>query len=212
MNAIARFGLALSLLLLASPLSAQSISFGLRGTGSVPTGSFSETPTTGSTNATLIQGAKSGFGYGAEAGLSFGMFGAYASFDHIKFDCETATCTTNGKYTLQGVTAGLKVSVPMMSRFRPFVKGGLTYNDLKGSYGGSSSGGLTTDRNAGFELGVGGDYGLLGIFSITPQLRYVGQNFKRRVPGVTNTSTIPNSGVDYFTFDLGLSLHTPFGM
>jgi len=29
--------------------------------------------------------------------------------------------------------------------------------------------------------------------------------------GVTSTATTDNQGVDYFTFDLGLSLHSPFG-
>jgi opacity protein-like surface antigen len=210
MKAIVRIGLALSLVWLATPLSAQSISFGLRGTGSFPTGDFAESSTAG--NTAVIRGAKQGFGYGAELGLSMGIVGAYASFDHIAFDCETATCTSNGEYTLQGVTAGVKLSIPMMSRFRPFVKGGITYNDLKGGYGGTASSGLTTDKKAGYELGLGGDYGILGIISITPQVRYVGQNLKGKVPGVTNTASIPNSGVNYFTADLGLSVHTPFGM
>ncbi|MEO6526697.1 MAG: outer membrane beta-barrel protein [Gemmatimonadaceae bacterium] len=205
-------GLSLSLALLASPASpasAQSISFGLRGTGSFPTGSFAENSST--TNTAVIQGAKSGFGYGAEIGLSLGPIGAYGSFDHINFDCETTTCTSDGKYTLQGVTAGLRLSLPVASRFRPFIKGGVTFNDLEGSYGSSStSNGLTTEKNPGYELGLGADYNLLGLISITPQARYIGQNLKRKVPGVTNTATTPNSGVNYFTFDLGLSLHTPF--
>jgi opacity protein-like surface antigen len=212
MTAIARLGIALSLVSLAMPLSAQSISIGLRGTGSFPTGDFAETQSSTAGSTAVIEGAKSGFGYGAEVGLSFGPIGAYASFDHIKFDCETTTCTNDGKYTLQGVTAGLKLGLPVASRFRPFIKGGVTYNDLEGSYGSSStSNGLTTEKAPGYELGLGADYSLLGIVSITPQVRYVGQNFKGKVPGVTNTSTTPNSGVNYFTFDLGLSLHTPFG-
>jgi opacity protein-like surface antigen len=212
MTATLRIVLALSLASLAAPLSAQSISFGLRGTGSFPTGDFAEAQTSSGSSA-VIEGAKSGFGYGAEVGLSLGFIGAYASFDHIKFDCETTTCSTDGKYTLQGVTAGLKLRLPMASRFRPFIKGGVTYNDLEGSYGSSTtSNGLTTEKAPGYELGLGADYGLLGIVSITPQLRYVGQNFKGKLPGITSTATTPSSGVNYFTFDLGLSLHTPFGM
>jgi len=201
--------LALALALIASPLSAQSISFGLRGTGSFPTGEFAEDPTT--TNSALIQGAKQGFGYGAEVGVALGMIGAYGSFDHIAFDCETAACASEGEYTLQGVTVGLKLRPSMMSRFRPFVKGGVTFNNLKGGYGGTASSGLTTDRAPGYEIGVGGDLAILGLVSIQPQVRYVGQNLKANVPGVTNTYTVPESGVNYFTFDLGLALHLPFG-
>lgn len=209
MNAIVRIGIALSLVSLAAPLPAQSLSFGVRGTGGIPTGSFGEP--SNSSSATLIQGAKEGFGYGAEVGLGFGPLGAYASFDHIDFDCATSTCGADGKYTLQGVTAGLKLSPSVRSQVRPFIKGGITLNDLKGGYGTSSSG-LTTDRNAGYEVGAGVEFGILDLFAIAPQIRYVGQNFKAKVPGVTNTSTTPNSGVNYFTFDLGLSVHTPFGV
>jgi opacity protein-like surface antigen len=207
---IRAFGLALPLVLLASPLSAQSVSFGLRGTGSFPTGAFAEDPS--SANSTIIQGAKSGFGYGAELDLSLGPVGAYGSFDHIAFDCETTTCSANGEYTLQGVAVGLKFSPPMLAtRFRPYLKAGVTFNDLKGGYGASSSG-LTTDRNPGFELGAGADFSLLSLVSIQPQLRYVGQNLKANIPGVTNTATKPESGVNYFTFDLGAALHLPFGL
>jgi opacity protein-like surface antigen len=202
--------LALPLLVLASPVRAQSISFGLRGTGSFPTGAFAEDPT--SANPTLIQGAKSGFGYGAEIDLSLGPIGAYGSFDHIAFDCATASCSSSGEYTLQGVTVGVKLSPPMLAtRFRPYLKGGVTFNDLKGGYGTSSSG-LTTDRNPGFEVGAGADFSLLSLLSIQPQLRYVGQNLKANIPGVTNSATKPESGVNYFTFDLGAALHLPFGL
>ena len=140
------------------------------------------------------------------------MIGVYAGFDHIKFDCNTSTCQTDGKYTLQGVTVGVKLMPPMASMFRPFVKGGVTFNNLKGGYGGSSSNRLETDQAPGYELGAGGDIGLMGIVSVTPQVRYVGQNLKAKVPGVTTTTTTPNQGVNYFSFDLGLSVHTPWGM
>ena len=193
--------LALALVLLSTPLSAQSISLGLRGTGSFPTGDFAEDQT--AANDALIQGAKQGFGYGAEVGIGFGPIGAYGSFDHIAFDCET--CAAEGEYTLQGVTVGLKLRAPSVSRVRPFVKGGVTFNHLKGEYGGTSSGGLSTDRQPGYELGIGADLGILGLVSIQPQLRYVGQNFKGKIPGVTNNATAPESGVNYFTFDLGLA-------
>jgi hypothetical protein len=210
MNVAARsIALSLALALLATPVLAQSLSFGLRGTGSFPTGDFAADPS--STNTAVIQGAKQGFGYGAEVGVSMGPLGAYGSFDHIAFDCETTACSSSGEYTLQGVTVGLKLMSPVATRFRPFLKGGVTFNNLKGGYGSSSSG-LETDRAPGYEIGVGGDVAVAGLVSIQPQLRYVGQNLKAKVPGVTNTSTVPESGVNYFTFDLGLALHLPFGM
>lgn len=199
---------ALTLMLVASPLAGQSISIGLRGTGSIPTGSFADDQTTASN--TVIVGAKNGFGYGLDAGLSFGPIGIYAGFDHVEFDCQTTTCTSDGKYTLQGVTAGVKLGLPTKSIVRPYVKGGVTFNDLKGGYGGSSSNALTTDKTPGYEVGVGADVNFLGILSITPQARYIGQELKAKIPGV-NAPAATGSGVNYFSFDLGLSVHTPFG-
>jgi hypothetical protein len=203
-------GVAFSLLLVGSSLSAQWISFGLRGTGSIPTGAFADDQT--SADGALIAGAKNGFGYGLDVGLGVGIFGLYAGFDQVKFDCETATCKTDGKYTLQGVTVGVKLAPATRSMFRPFVKGGVTFNDLKGGYGGSSSNRLTTDKTPGYEIGAGGDLTLAGLISFTPQVRYVGQNLKAKIPGVITPTTPTEQGVNYFSFDLGFSVHTPFGM
>lgn len=202
---------ALSLALMAPAMLAQSISFGLRGSGNVPTGAFADNTTSATANNALIAGAKTGFGYGLDVGLGLGLIGIYAGFDHVEFDCETTTCTNNGKYTLQGVTVGAKLSLPVMDVFRPFVKGGVTFHDLSGNYGsGTSATSFSTEQTPGYEVGVGGDFGLLGLVSITPQVRYVGQNLKAKIPGVTTTGG-NSTGVNYFSFDLGLSVHTPFG-
>lgn len=199
----------LTLVLAASPLAAQSISIGLRGTGSIPTGSFAETGSSSTTNAAVIDGAKNGFGYGLDAGIGFGPIGIYLGFDHIKFDCETTTCQSDGKYTLEGATAGVKLSLPSKSIVRPFVKGGVTFHDLEGGYGGSQSNSLSTEKTPGYEIGLGADINLLGIFSFTPQARYVGQQLKAKIPGV-NTPAADGTGVNYFSFDLGFSVHTPW--
>ncbi|MGH7620636.1 MAG: outer membrane beta-barrel protein [Gemmatimonadaceae bacterium] len=213
MKGIARsIALAAPLTLVASLIGAQGISLGLRGSGSFPTGDFAAAQTASGQAAAsdaAINGAKNGFGYGLDAGLSLGPLGIYASFDHIKFDCQTATCKTDGKYTLQGVTAGVKLTSDG-SLLRPFVKAGLTFNDLQGGYGGSSSNALTTDSAPGYEIGVGADISFAGIFSFAPQARYVGQNLKAKIPGV-NAPSPTGSGVNYFTFDMGLAVHTPFG-
>jgi hypothetical protein len=199
-----------SIALLASTLTAQSISIGLRGTGSIPTGSFAETQT-GTGNTAVIEGAKNGFGYGLDVAIGLGPISVYGGFDHVKFDCETATCQTDGKYTMSGVAAGVKLAMPVMSRFRPYVKGGVTFQDLAGGYGGSNANVLTTERTPGYEIGAGLDYQLLGILSLTPQVRYIGQNFKPKIPGVITPTTATEQSANYITFDLGLSVHTPFG-
>lgn len=189
-------------------IQAQSLSIGLRGTGSVPTGSFADDPNAPS--GAVIEGAKNGFGYGLDVGIGLGMFGVYGGFDHIKFDCETTTCTSAGKYTLQGVTVGVKLSPGSVSLFRPFIKGGVTFNDLQGGYGGSSSNALTTEKTPGYEVGVGADFSFLGLLSLVPQVRYIGQKLKAKVPGVSSPNAEGQS-VNYLAFDLGLSVHSPFG-
>jgi outer membrane protein with beta-barrel domain len=200
--------------LVSSELRAQSISIGLRGSGSLPTGDFAQTQvsSTPTSNDALIQGAKSGFGYGLDVGLGLGPIGLYGSFDHVQFDCATATCRSDGKYTLQGVTAGVKLLGPAMSILRPYVKGGVTLSDLKGGYGGQSSNALTTDKTPGYEIGLGVDVGLpsFGLVSLTPEVRYIGQNLKAKIPGIVAPAAT-GQGVNYLSFDLGLSVHTPFG-
>ncbi len=209
-------GAAASIGFAASAANAQSLSIALRGTGSFPTGDFAQASSSASAsaNGALIEGAKSGFGYGLDVGIGFGPIGAYAGFDHVKFDCNTGTCNSNGNYTLEGVSAGLKLYMPSVSMLRPFIRGGATFNDLQGSYGGQTANGLSTDHTPGYELGLGADIGLpsFGLVSLSPELRYIGQNLKAKIPGVTVSSTAtPNQGVNYFRFDLGLSVHTPFG-
>jgi hypothetical protein len=206
-NSFAAVGL--GVMLVAPAIRAQSISIGVRGTGSIPTGAFADTSARG--NDALMAGAKNGFGYGLDVGLGFGPFGIYAGFDHVKFDCETQTCTKDGKYTLEGVTGGLKIGLPHVSFFRPFVKGGVTFKDLTAGYGASSSTRLQTDKTPGYEVGVGADLSFLfGLVSLTPQARYVGSELKAKIPGVI-TPNATGTGVHYMAFDLGLSVHTPFG-
>lgn len=193
--------------LLSVSAQAQWISLGVRGSGSMPTGAFAEE---GSSSAAVIEGAKTGFGYGLDVAAGMGMFGVYGGFDHIAFDCETASCGSDGEYGLTGVSVGLKLSRSTGSLFHPFVKGGVTFNKLKGDYGSGSSGGLTSDRAPGYEVGVGADISLLGLLSLAPQVRYVGQNLKANIPGVTAPNP-DGQGINYLTFDLGLAVTTPFG-
>jgi hypothetical protein len=100
----------------AAPASAQGIYLGLRGGAGIPTGAFSD-----NTASTSLDGAKSGFGYGLDAGIGLGMLGVYAGFDHINFDCQSSNCNSDGKYRLQGVAAGVRISRPGTSMIRPWV-------------------------------------------------------------------------------------------
>ena len=173
----------------------------------MPTGAFGGT--SGESNDVFIEGAKSGFGYGLDVGVALGMLGVYAGFDRINFDCETSRCGSDAQYKLQGVAVGVRVAPQTASRLRPFVKAGVTFNTLEGAYG-SQAAKLTTDRAPGYEIGIGGNLALGGLIAVTPQVRYVGQNLNANIPGVI----VPegkSDGINYFTFDLGLTFATPFG-
>ena len=196
----------LAVSLIPATASAQWISLGLRGSGGVPTGTFAEDQSSSSSG--VVSGAKNGFGYGLEAGAGIGPIGAYAGFDHIKFDCQVITCNNEGSYTLQGASIGLKLSSHGFSMIRPFIKGGVTFNNLRGSYG-SSSNSLSSDRAPGYEIAAGADLSLMGLIGLAPQVRYVGQNLKVKVPGVSSPDP-DGQGVNYLTFDLGLTFHTPY--
>lgn len=189
-------------------LSAQSFSIGLRGTGGLAVGAFAESASPNT--AAALDGAKSGFGYGLDVGVALGMLGVYAGFDHINFNCETSSCSSEGQYKLQGVAVGVKLRPVTAGRLHPYVKGGVTFNSLEGTYGAGSATSLTTDRAPGYELGVGANLSLGGLLFLTPQLRYVGQNLKAKIPGV-NAPTTKSDAINYMAFDLGLSVATPFG-
>ena len=212
MKSIPRIFAALTIAILPVTASAQWISLGLRGSGGAPTGTFSDE---GTSSGDVVTGAKSGFGYGLEAAAGIGPVGAYAGFDHIKFDCAVASCFDEGDYTLHGASIGLKLSSRGFSILRPFVKGGVTFNNLKKHYGTctsnctSSSSNFESDRAPGYEIGVGADISLMGLVGLVPQVRYVGQNLKFKVPGVSSPDP-DGQGVNYFTFDVGLTFHTPY--
>ncbi len=195
---------------LATPptIRAQSLSIGLRGTSSVPIGSFAEdvayAQNQSASNTTLINGARNGFGYGLDVALGIGRLGVYGGFDQIELDCSISSCGSDGNYTLKGVSAGMKLFGSRISLLRPFIKGGVTFNQLRGGYG-SSSHRLTTDKAPGYEVGAGADISLLGLLSLAPQVRYVGQNLKVKVPGVASPPP-DGQGVNYITFDLGLAV------
>ena len=207
MKAIRTAALVAGLVLSAAQLHAQTIYMGLRGGGAYPTGEFGQT----GGGSTLLDAAKSGFGYGFDAGLQLGFVGMYAGFAHIDFSCESSTCNSDGKYLLRGAVAGLKLLVPHTTIIRPFAKGGVTFNQLEGGYKNGQLTELKTDHKPGYEIGAGLDVNILGLVTLSPEARYVGQNFRYKVPGVNTVGATPTQGVNYFTFDVGLSFRNSFG-
>lgn len=199
-----------------SQLGAQSFHLGLRGGGAFPTGAFSE-PAVGcgsSCNGVIrtLNAARNGFGYGLDAGIQLGIAGVYAGFNHVDFECESYTCNSEGRYTLHGATAGLKLLMPGTTIVRPWLKGGVTFDQLEGGWGAGQLTELKTERKPGYEVGAGLDIDILGFLIIAPQARYLGQNFKYKVPGISTTNAAMTQGANYLTFDVGLSVHNLLGI
>src|SRR6478672_4821902 len=205
MKTSARFAIVAGILAASAlPLHAQLAYVGVRGGMGVPSGTFAETFQPGATDG-VIRGAKPGSGYGLDAGVNLGPLGFYAGYDHIDFGCETAACSSSGKYKLEGVSAGVRLGVPLIPIVKPWVKAGVTFNEINGTNTGSNATKITTDRTPGYEIGAGIDIPILALFSITPQVRYVGQ--KLDLKGIYKGE---KTNVSYYTFDIGLRARTPF--
>jgi opacity protein-like surface antigen len=174
---------------------AQLFYAGVRVGAGIPTGKFA------AEDGTILTGATPGLGYGLDAGIGAGPLGFYAGYDRIQFGCAGASCADGGKWKLEGYSAGVRAGVPLFPLLKPWAKAGLTYNDMTGSFPGSSDSAATTEKGVGYELGAGVDIPIVrGFFNLTPQVRYIRQNLE--VSGVKRPA-------NYYTFDIGLRLRSP---
>lgn len=188
----------------AAPLQAQLAYVGIRGGAGVPAGTFAD-PFQQNAQDGVIRGAKQGTGYGFDAGVGLGPLGIYAGYDHYDFGCDAAACGADGKYRLTGVSAGVRLGVPLVPIVKPWVKAGVTFNEINGTSTATTATKIATDRTPGYEVGAGLDIPILMLFSITPQVRYVGQ--KLDLKGLYSGT---KTNVSYYTFDLGFRARTPF--
>ncbi|MDO8501134.1 MAG: outer membrane beta-barrel protein [Gemmatimonadaceae bacterium] len=193
----------------APPAQAQLVYVGVRAGAGIPTGSFAETGQ-GASQDPYLKGANPGLGYGLDAGVGLGPLGVYAGLDHINFGCQDQSCASSGKYKLSGISAGVRLGVPLIPLIKPWVKAGITLNEMTGTVGGSATATkITTDRRPGYELGAGVDIPVMVLFNLTPQVRYIGQKLKYSATSA-GVTTRGEKRADYYTFDLGFRLRSPF--
>jgi hypothetical protein len=189
---------AILIFIAAAPLKSQALYLGIRGGVGIPSGDFSG-KATATGNDALLRGASPGLGYGLDAGIGSPLVGLYAGYDRIQFGCQSGECSTSGKYELTGISAGVRVSVPLLPLLRPWAKAGITYNEMKGTANGIA---VTTGKGPGYELGAGVDIPILmGFFSLSPQVRRIRQRLEPNDAGKRDAH--------YYTFDLGLRVRTP---
>ncbi|MEO5589018.1 MAG: outer membrane beta-barrel protein [Gemmatimonadaceae bacterium] len=191
----------------ASTARGQLFYVGVRAGAAVPTGDFAAT--SGATgNDALVTGATPGLAYGLDGGIGLGLLGFYGAYEKVQFGCKSSACPRTGKAQLTGVSAGVRVRAILIPLFKPWVKAGVTYNEMKVTSPNSSSGvAYTTNKTPGLEAGAGIDIPVLGgFFNLTPQVRYVRQKMK---PRTSSTTTLSKRSADYYTFDIGLRLRSP---
>ena len=210
MKLVSKFAVLLVLSSVSShPARAQLFYVGVRGGAGIPTGSFGEA-SAASTDG-LLRGAKPGLGYGLDGGISLGpLLGLYASTDRIDFDCLSEACASSGKYKLKGVSGGVRIGIPMIALIplpKPWVKAGVTVNQLTGTLGGTGMK-ITTEKRPGLELGAGVDLPVMMLFTITPQVRYVRQRIKYDPPASSSFSG-GTRDANYYTFDIGFRFRSP---
>ena len=184
---------------------AQALYAGIRGSAGIPTGEFSQ-EATGTGNAALLRGASAGLGYGFDAGLGATLVGFYASYDRIQFDCRSGSCSSSGKYEAAGISAGARVSIPLLPLLKPWAKAGITYMQMKGSVSGVP---VTTEKRPGYEVGAGVDIPILmGFFSLSPQIKLVHQKLEP-VIATSSATTGGKRPADFYVFSLGLNVRSP---
>jgi len=133
-------------------------------------------------------GAETGLGFGAELQVNFHPRATvYAGVYRHQFGCEDS-CSLGDDPTSTGLSAGLKYIVHNPGDVAVWGRGGVVYNDL-------DLGSSSTDREIGFELGVGADMPIAERIYLVPHLGYIshaaGDNFT----------------ASFFTLGLGIHYH-----
>jgi len=133
---------------------------------------------------------------GAEAGLSFGAelhvnfqrnLTAYAGFHRHAFNCDDG-CTLGDDPRSTGVAAGLKYIIHAPGDALAWARGGVVANTFESSLGSS-------DREIGFELGVGADMPIGARLYLVPNIGFISHS--------TGNSVKAN----FFTLGLGAHVH-----
>jgi hypothetical protein len=133
-------------------------------------------------------GAEAGLGLGAELQANFHPRATvYAGVYRHQFRCED-DCLFSEDPTSTGLSAGIKYIVHNPGDVLVWGRGGLVYNTL-------DVGDSSTDRELGFEVGVGADMSIATRTYLVPHLGYVSH-----AAGSSFTAS-------FFTFGVGLHYH-----
>lgn len=131
---------------------------------------------------------------GAEAGLSYGAelqanvqrnLAAYVGFHRHAFNCEDE-CTLGNDPRSTGIAAGLKYILHAPGDALAWARGGLVANTF-------DSDTRSSDREFGFELGVGADLPIAARLSLVPNIGFI--------------SHTAGSGLKANFFTLGIGAH-----
>jgi len=171
------------------------LSFEIRGGGTVPVADFAD----------RWEQAQSGFAFGASAAVRvIPMVAVYAGYSEHGFDCQR--CREGGRMMSSGIDAGIRVDVPGIGYFDPWLRGGATFHTLRIERSGilldlePGAGTATSDRGTGLELGGGLNISLVPGLTATPGVRW--NTYPAEFTGTLST----RRDVSYVLFDVGLRL------
>jgi opacity protein-like surface antigen len=166
----------------------RQISFDLRGGYSLPFGDFGD-------NA----GNDWGFGVGGVLTLTPAV-GVYAGWGRDSFTCEAGICADDSQLHASGLEAGAKFILPSSGRALPWAKVGIVYHKVE--FDGDLFN-FESDRNLGFQAGIGIDYPLGEVLSVSPGVRVT-------LFDVGNDDDFfPESQVRYVNIDIAAHIHLP---
>lgn len=173
------------------------LSFEIRGGGTIPVGDFADLGD--------WEQAQSGFAFGASAAVRMiPMVAVYAGYSEHGFDCQR--CREGGQMRSSGLDAGIRVDVPGIGFFDPWLRGGATFHTLRIERSdlllalepGADT--ATSDRGTGLELGGGLNIALIPGLTATPGIRW--NTYPAEFTGALST----RRDVSYVLLDVGLRL------
>lgn len=152
----------------------------------------------------LDDGYEWGAGFTGDLYLDFHeTFSAYAgySWTQLPADEEQAAPIPEDAST-SGFELGLKAKLPVAEQFGPWVRAGVLFHEL------DLGEGIETDRETGFQIGLGLDIPLGMVVSVTPALHYssYGVDGATPLPG-----TLCDEDCDITWWGAGVGLRFTFG-
>jgi hypothetical protein len=166
----------------------RALSVDVRGGYGIPFGSFGD-----------HVGNDFGFGGGVVLSLTPNI-GIYGGWARDSFSCDAGVCDPDSKLNVQGFEAGGKFILPGQNRILPWAKAGVVYHKVE--FDGDVAD-FESDSNLGFQAGVGLDFPLGEVLSVSPGVRVT------LLDVGDDDDFFADSEVRYVNIDIAAHIHFP---